>query len=77
MTDEPKISDAEVAFFITYFGSHPEPDSHSFSVTRQALAAFLKARMPQYTDGYEGGSPYDRGFNACRAAVLNGRADGK
>lgn len=39
-------------------------------VRKAALSAFLAARVPPLTEMYEGGSPYDRGFNACREQVL-------
>ena len=65
MSDEPVISDAEVEAF------HERFSKHGFDA-RSALAAFLKARVPEKADPL--GPPLEgRGFNACREAVLRGK----
>jgi len=76
MTDAPRISDEEIkAFWEVHAG---------LGRTREALAAFLSARVPEedtrkewcYDENdkeeFEIESDYAKGFNACREAVLKG-----
>lgn len=70
MTDEPVISDAEVEAFHKHFAGH------GFDA-RSALAAFLKARVPERISAADPSTWRDPaisiGFNACREAVLRGK----
>lgn len=67
MTPDPVITDAEVRAF-----GHAERAGG----TRNALSAFLKARVPDARSGSMEDEYVERaaeGFNACREAVLRGK----
>ena len=73
MSDDPVITDAEVDAAIdviecAYNTAQP-------SSVRQALSAFLKARVPEpiATPHYDPVYGSSGGWNACREAVLRGK----
>lgn len=71
MTPEPVIMDAEVEAF------HERFSKHGFDA-RSALAAFLKARVPEERTSARAPDIVSKvarneGFNACRDAVLRGK----
>ena len=68
VSDEPVITDAEVEAF------HERFSKHGFDA-RSALAAFLKARVPERisTPHYDPVYGSSGGWNACRDAVLRGK----
>lgn len=68
VSDEPVITDAEVEAFHKHFAGH------GFDA-RSALAAFLKARVPERisTPLYDPVYGSSCGWNACREAVLRGK----
>ena len=70
MTPDPVITDAEVEAF------HERFSKHGFDA-RSALAAFLKARVPERLSAADPSTWRDPaisiGFNACRDAVLRGK----
>lgn len=75
---KPVISDAEVSQFCKHVGVHPEPGAWSFSVMREALAAFLESRVPSRKGRPNVHNPhseddwFEDGFNACRDAIRAG-----
>jgi len=73
MTPDPVITDAEAAAFasrLMYFNDDPLPSS-----VKDALSAFLKARVPEpiTTPHYDPVYGSSGGWNACREAVLRGK----
>ena len=79
MSDDPVITDAEVEAFasrLMYFNDDPLPSS-----VKDALSAFLKARVPEHM--FIANSPihlnrsgrleWCLGHNDCRDAVLRGK----
>tara|TARA_R110000868_G_scaffold68383_5_gene202066 strand:- start:1476 stop:1742 length:267 start_codon:yes stop_codon:yes gene_type:complete len=87
MTDAPRISDEELTVFCESTSVHSAKGERLiFCGLKQALAAFLSARVPDAVapavvlflneddmmPGHE--QPvWKRGFNACREHVLKGR----
>jgi hypothetical protein len=74
---KPVISDAEVRKFrddcldAAFNSARLTPEQCDKGV-REALSAFLLARMPEEAGEYDIDG---RGFNACREQVLRGRGD--
>jgi len=73
---EPVITDEEVERFcrnaaVPYAGA----PSQTHELYKEALAAFLKARVPGQPTEIVIGPLWNAGWNACREAVLNGNSN--
>jgi hypothetical protein len=70
---KPVISDAEVEQFrFNYMAEAIGNKAKPEEAAREALSAFLLARVPEELGEYDIDG---RGFNACREQVLQGRGD--
>lgn len=77
MTDQkPVISDAEVRIFRRFLNMHPDYTVGERETFKQALSAFLSARVPEaMPEGLPSGvyALEASGFNACRDIILKGQ----